>query len=121
MSKELQKLVEKGRAEVNLMKKSYWDGGYNQARLASADELTEVIRHGAEPDETQLTIFGEQGEFEKAVKTKPGFAAFPMTQLFEFIYENPFVQAAWEGWQFRSSLESRHVPQPAQKIGDENS
>ena len=45
-------------------------------------------------------------EFEAVVLSKPGFKAFPMTLILPNIYENPFLQAAWEGWQ---AALSRHL------------
>lgn len=68
----------------------------------------EIVRGIVEP--TPLTPEGECKAFEIIVSEKAGF----MSVSFERepgmqIYKNPLVQAAWEGWQFRSQTSGKRL------------
>lgn len=53
----------------------------------------------------------ERQRFEAEVAKKPGYQVFNKEFVLPGVYANPFVQAAWEGWQARA-----HLAVPAQEL-----
>lgn len=54
----------------------------------------------------------ERRKFEAAVAKSPGFRVFNKEFVLPGVYANPFVQAAWEGWQARAELAVPAEPAP---------